>query len=313
MAPNVDLVTVKVSVNGNEKTIKMERGTSFENKGGIFTAGENNGILKMTNYQLQAFKAMANNYAEEGEDGVVLSKKDIQEAQKKYRNGEFVTDMSEFLPEGYRIEKPILVSAKNMVQASVTNVNKDESATLKFSFKDLFNNITVVNGEELHNHQTKYFAFEDGKLMLANEAKTYFYAKLPYVENGVVKLKDKDSEILCTYKNGVLLKYERTVNERICSRNNFNYVYQTPGDFQRIEFYNNGNVKSLDIKIDQYEEYAGARFTCKFDSNGCYSSGKEEKLRTDRDGISRYYMVDMSKEDYERYAERLPLLMNFED
>lgn len=135
MALKLDLVTVKVSVNGKEQTIKMERGTSFENKGGIFTAGENNGVLKMTNYQLQAFKAMANNYAEEGEEGIVLSKKDIQEAQNKYKQGGFVTDMSEFLPESYKIEKPKLTSSENMVQAYVTNGKESQSATLKFSYK----------------------------------------------------------------------------------------------------------------------------------------------------------------------------------
>jgi hypothetical protein len=136
MAQKIDLVNVRVSVNGKEQTIKMEKGTSFENKGGIFTAGESNGVLKMTNYQLKAFEAMANNYAEEGENGIVLSKKDIQEAQQKYRNGGFVADMSVLLPEGYRIEKPKLTSAENMIQAYVTNGKDSQSATLKFSFVD---------------------------------------------------------------------------------------------------------------------------------------------------------------------------------
>ena len=147
MTPKIDLVNVKVSVNGKEQVIKMERGTSFENKGGIFTAGENNGVLKMTNYQLQAFKAMANNYTEEGENGIVLSKKDIQEAQNKYKNGGFVADMSEFLPEGYKIERPKLTSAENMVQAYVTNGKESQSATLKFSFVDTIKNLVNKNNE----------------------------------------------------------------------------------------------------------------------------------------------------------------------
>lgn len=147
MAPKIDLVNVKVSVNGKEQTIKMERGTSFENKGGIFTAGETNRVLKMTNYQLKAFEAMANNYAEEGELGIVLSKKDIKEAQNKYKNGGFVADMSEMLPEGYRIERPKLTSAENMVQAYVTNGKESQSATLKFSFVDTINNLVNKNNE----------------------------------------------------------------------------------------------------------------------------------------------------------------------
>ena len=55
MAPKVDLINVRVSVNGSEQTIKMERGTSFENKVGIFTAGVTQGVLKMTNYKLKVF------------------------------------------------------------------------------------------------------------------------------------------------------------------------------------------------------------------------------------------------------------------
>lgn len=159
MTPKIDLVNVKVSVNGKEQTIKMEKGTRFENKGGIFTAGENNGVLKMTNYQLQAFKAMANNYAEEGENGIVLSKKDIQEAQNKYKNGGFVADMSEFLPEGYKIERPKLTSAENMVQAYVTNGKESQSATLKFSFVDkltnFVNNQTTVIESKSNNKTWK--------------------------------------------------------------------------------------------------------------------------------------------------------------
>jgi hypothetical protein len=165
MTPKIDLVNVKVSVNGKEQVIKMERGTSFENKGGIFTAGENNGVLKMTNYQLQAFKAMANHYTEEGENGIVLSKKDIQEAQNKYKNGGFVADMSEFLPEGYKIERPKLISAENMVQAYVTNGNESQSATLKFSFVDkltnFVNNQTTVIESKSNNKTWKMPATVD--------------------------------------------------------------------------------------------------------------------------------------------------------
>ena len=165
MTPKIDLVNVKVSVNGKEQVIKMERGTSFENKGGIFTAGENNDVLKMTNYQLQAFKAMANNYAEEGENGIVLSKKDIQEAQNKYKNGGFVADMSEFLPEGYKIERPKLTSAENMVQVYVTNGKESQSATLKFSFVDkltnFVNNQTTVIESKSNNKTWKMPATVD--------------------------------------------------------------------------------------------------------------------------------------------------------
>ena len=164
MSFEIDLVNVKVSVNGKEQVIKMERGTSFENKGGIFTAGENNDVLKMTNYQARTFLAMANNNIDDNETinydeilknkkneidltGAVLSKKDIQEAQNKYKNGRFVADMSEFLPEGYKIERPKLTSAENMVQAYVTNGKESQSATLKFSIVDTINNLSNKNNE----------------------------------------------------------------------------------------------------------------------------------------------------------------------
>lgn len=182
MTPKIDLVNVKVSVNGKEQVVKMERGTSFENKGGIFTAGESNGVLNMTKYQARTFLAMANNSIDDNETikydeilknkkneidltGAVLSKKDIQEAQQKYRNGGFVADMSEFLPEGYKIERPKLTSAENMVQAYVTNGKESQSATLKFSFVDkltnFVNNQTTVIESKSNNNTWKMPATVD--------------------------------------------------------------------------------------------------------------------------------------------------------
>ena len=304
MTPKIDLVNVKVSVNGKEQTIKMEKGTSFENKGGIFTAGENNGVLMMTNYQLQAFKAMANNYTEEGENGIVLSKKDIQEAQNKYKNGEFVADMSEFLPEGYKIERPKLTSAKNMVQAYVTNDNKDESAILKFSFKDLFNKqsqqipspeeVKVVNIRDLNNHENKSVGVKDGKLVNG-------YEKIPYIENGVIRLDYDNAKVTCTYEHGKLLKYDRTVTK---DPSRFD-LQVSAGDFQRVEFYPNGNIKSLDINIIQYGEFEGARFYCQYDEEGNYISGEHQVYDCDEMYIK---WVDMSKEEADFYIGVYPMM-----
>ena len=148
MGLNADFINVKVQVNGKTQTIKMERGTSFENKGGIFTAGETNGTLKMTNYQLKTFEAMANNYNEDGENGIVLSKKDIELAEQMYKKGGFVNDISEFLPNNYKIEKPVLKSNENLLQVYVTNGKPSQSATLKFSFTNL------IKKEQNKNTQT---------------------------------------------------------------------------------------------------------------------------------------------------------------
>lgn len=305
MTPKIDLVNVKVSVNGKDQVIKMERGTSFENKGGIFTAGENNGVLKMTNYQLQAFKAMANNYTEEGENGIVLSKKDIQEAQNKYKNGEFVADMSEFLPEGYKIERSKLTSAKNMVQAYVTNGKESQSATLKFSFKDLFdkqsqeispqNNEKVVNIRDLKNCENKVIGIDNGKLVF-DDCGTGGWERVPFVENGKVKLEYDNAQVLLTYKDGKLLKYERDVSKS--PRNSSLYVNE--GDFQHVEFYSNGNIKKLDINIIQYGEAEGARFICNCNDKGEFISGKHKD-----DGNS---WTKMEKEDFDFYTQNYPTI-----
>ena len=37
----MSLVTVNVQIGNNTRTIKMEKGTQFQNKGGIFTADKN--------------------------------------------------------------------------------------------------------------------------------------------------------------------------------------------------------------------------------------------------------------------------------
>lgn len=148
MGLNADFINVKVQVNGKTQTIKMERGTSFENKGGIFTAGETNGTLKMTNYQLKTFEAMANNYKENDENGIVLSRKDIELAEQMYKKGGFVNDISEFLPNNYKIEKPVLKSNENLLQVYVTNGKPSQSATLKFSFTNL------IKKEQNKNTQT---------------------------------------------------------------------------------------------------------------------------------------------------------------
>lgn len=164
MPSGMNLVNVTVSVNGQKRIIKMEKGTRFENKGGIFTAGENNNVLKMTNYQLKVFETMANNYAEKDEKGIVLSNEDIKIAQQKYRKGSFVADISEFLPAGYRIERPKLTSAENMVQAYVTNGKESQSATLKFSIVDVQNTQTVQR-----NSRAKEVSREDMEALSIND------------------------------------------------------------------------------------------------------------------------------------------------
>ena len=39
-----DFITVKVQIGNKIQTVKMEKGTSFQNKGGIFTAEKNQNL-----------------------------------------------------------------------------------------------------------------------------------------------------------------------------------------------------------------------------------------------------------------------------
>ena len=78
----MSLVTVNVQIGNNTRTIKMEKGTQFQNKGGIFTADKNGATVKMTNYQMKVLEAVANNVKEQNMDGdIVLSYDDIKLAQ----------------------------------------------------------------------------------------------------------------------------------------------------------------------------------------------------------------------------------------
>lgn len=145
-----DYVNVKVQVGKATKNIKIEKGCVFENNGGKYTI-DNDGKLnvfdknsgewksasaiKMTNYQMKAFEAVANNVNEGS--GVILSKKDILAAQEKFKKGGFTDDISEFLPSGYKIEKPKMSSQEKCVQAYVTNGTPTQSATLKFQIAEV--------------------------------------------------------------------------------------------------------------------------------------------------------------------------------
>lgn len=148
---------VKVQVKGIKSPIIMEKGVSFENNGKIFVAGKSSGVLSMTNSELAVFKAIANNESQNDKDiagqlgcsfsgknkPIILSKEDISLAQADYRNGNFVNDISEFLPNGYKISNPVLKSKENKVQANVVNENNHKKSTVKFSFLNFVKDNTV--------------------------------------------------------------------------------------------------------------------------------------------------------------------------
>lgn len=145
-----DFVNVKVQIGKTTREVKIEKGCLFENNGGQYIVDDDGKLnvfdksantwktassIKMTNYQMKAFEAVANN-SSEGQ-GIILSKKDIELAQQKFKQGGFTKDMSEFLPDGYKIDKPKMSSAEKYVKAHVTNGKDTQSATLKFQIAEI--------------------------------------------------------------------------------------------------------------------------------------------------------------------------------
>ena len=133
-------------VNGKKQEIQMEKGTSFENNGGIYTVDENGQLKKfdkssnvwtdassieMRNYQWQAFQNVANNDG----DGATYSKADIEKAMAM--SGDALdTDMSNNLPSGYKIERSADEVPEGTFAVDVSNGDK-KAATLKFSLAEI--------------------------------------------------------------------------------------------------------------------------------------------------------------------------------
>lgn len=129
-----NFITVKVQIGTKIQTVKMEKGTSFQNKGGIFVAEKDGQIIKMTNYQMQIFEAVANNSTEEGLSGIVLSKNDINEAIKMCSKGALGYDLAEKLKGGYKVQNPKAFADENKIYAYITNGSPSVSAVLCFKY-----------------------------------------------------------------------------------------------------------------------------------------------------------------------------------
>ena len=129
-----NFIKVNVQVGNKIKTVKMEQGTSFQNKNGIFTAQKDGQTIKMTNYQMQVFEAVANNYLEDGQNGIVLSKKDIDEAVKMYSKGALGYDLAEKLKGVYKVYNPKAFKDENKISAYITNGTPLTSAVLCFQY-----------------------------------------------------------------------------------------------------------------------------------------------------------------------------------
>ena len=150
MADNI-FVTVNVQLGRKIQTVKMEKGTSFENKGGVFIADKSGGTIKMNNYQMQIFKAVANNYKEGSGDEIVLSKKDIEIAMQKYEKGNLGKDLEEFLGGIYKVQNPKAFKDENKISAYITNGKKTTSAVLSFQY---INDKQVVKSDSINNNES---------------------------------------------------------------------------------------------------------------------------------------------------------------
>lgn len=227
-----NFVNVKVQIGKITREVKIEKGCLFENNGGQYVVGEDGKLnvfdknanawktansIKMTNYQMKAFEAVANN-ASEGQ-GIILSKKDIELAQQKFKQGGFTKDMSEFLPGGYKIEKPKMSGSEKYVQAYVTNGKDTQSATLKFQIAEM---------SQLKEASTNYH------------------------KNTASQIKPKISEI-----NGEKIKDEYNPNGTLKKRSFVNYPnvfylysYNKNNKLASAEYYSDG-VKLDDITFDE--------------------------------------------------------------
>ena len=129
-----DFVTVNLKVGRKMQTIKMERGTCFENQNGIFVADEDGKSLKINNYQMDVFIALANNYQEKKSKEIILSKKDIEISMQQYNKGTIIEDLSECLSGLYKIKNPKVNLDENKISVYVTNNKPSTSAKLSFSY-----------------------------------------------------------------------------------------------------------------------------------------------------------------------------------
>ena len=133
MSGNI-FVTVNVQVGHKNLNIKMERGTTFEYMGCIFNAEKDGQTVKLHNYQMEVFRAVANNFKETAGNDIVLSKKDIDIAIQKYSKGGLGKDLGEFLGGNYRVQNPKAFKDENKISAYITNGKPSASAVLSFKY-----------------------------------------------------------------------------------------------------------------------------------------------------------------------------------
>jgi len=256
-----DFVTVNIQIGNKIQIVKMERGTSFQNKGGIFTAERDGQSFKMTNYQMQVFEAVANNALEEGLSGIVLSKKDIDEAIKMYSKGALSSDLSEKLRGGYKVKNPKAFKDENKISAYIENGKAVTSGVLCFQYKtgdvkkrseqkaDITKNVNVKEASDTQSSKVfsspsiieqKAFKYkvkkDDSILSLARryELDTYqIIAANPQLKEGkdykVIYRKNNTAIVESSLAEGQILKIPARYSVKDGSVKNFNDLCKITG------------------------------------------------------------------------------------
>jgi GH24 family phage-related lysozyme (muramidase) len=138
-------IDIKVKHGNSKTTIKMEVGCIFETKTSKFQVGADGKLnifdkntnswrtsdnMELTNYQLNAIKAVANN-KDEGLGGITLSQADIKTAVEQAQKGQVTEDISEFIGD-YKVKEGKSNKVDNSVSVYVTNGKNSESSELTF-------------------------------------------------------------------------------------------------------------------------------------------------------------------------------------
>ncbi|MBR3889225.1 hypothetical protein IKJ53_01795 [bacterium] len=143
-------ITIKIN-NKDAGTVHLQKGCSFENNGCIYRVDDDNNLsvfdkekqtwstgesIKMTKYQLDIFKAVANNNEENGfaKDDIVLSEKDIDKAMKLYEEGKLTADLSDGLRTTYKATEVTRYKWYDAFSTYVTNGKENESGRLVFKY-----------------------------------------------------------------------------------------------------------------------------------------------------------------------------------
>ena len=156
---------------GKTQTIKMEKGVSFENNGAIYRMNNDDKLakydkdkgewikcdgIKMTQYQLDVFNAVADN-VKENNTSAVLSKSDLLGAIGLYKKRELSNDLNTNLKNNYKTKDTKIYSNHTAFSTHVTNGNKNQSANLVFKFgsaKEALEMSDFVNNNDIDNDYT---------------------------------------------------------------------------------------------------------------------------------------------------------------